>query len=83
MKTMPAQYTGAFGKKYDFPVIGAVEFNQRLVEIGGRDLTTEEWARVDRLVAAGWTLRVVASEIFGELPVDAFYLREESGSLGT
>lgn len=56
--------------------IGALprdEFNRRLEEIGGRALTAEELARVEKMSDHNWALRVQADRLFGSAIVDAYF----------
>jgi hypothetical protein len=62
-----------FMPESDAPIISGGEFNQRLASIAGRPLTPEEQSRADEMAAHGWLLRVVASELFGEAMVDAYF----------
>lgn len=57
----------------EVPTIASAEFTRRLTEIAGRSLTDNEYRRADQMAGKGWTLRVVASELFGEAHVDAYF----------
>lgn len=77
MRTMPKvihadPYTGA-GKGIDVPTISREEFHRRLAEIAGRPLTADETTRADKMGDHNWTLRIVASELFGEAVADRHF----------
>lgn len=67
----------------DVPKISAAEWWSNLAEIAGRELTDDERRRADEMarhtcrqmpqLSPDWTLRVVASELFGDELVDRFY----------
>lgn len=66
--------TAADGKTtFPVPSISTSEFNARLAEIAGRELTADEQKRADEMAAHAWTLRVVATELFGAELVDAHF----------
>jgi len=61
MRTMPTILSDGS----PVPSVSAAEFNRRLEEIASRPLTEAELARVERMAAHNWTLRVIAEELFG------------------
>lgn len=68
MRTMPTTISGG-----TIPAITQTEWDQRLAEIAGRELTPDERARGDAMARHNWTLRVVATELFGEAAASAHF----------
>jgi hypothetical protein len=69
----PTNTPGMDAPAITIPRIPANEWNAKLTEIAGRELNAAEWDRVAEMSRHNWTLRVIASELFGEAHVDAFF----------
>jgi hypothetical protein len=77
MKTMPILVHDDTQGAFTCPIISAAEWWSRLGAIcqatQDRPMAVAEVVRANRMSGYNWTLRVVASELFGESDVDAYY----------
>ena len=56
------------------PTITVELWNKMLAAIAGRDLTEAEKQRADKMADHNWTLRVVATDLFGAARADAHFM---------
>lgn len=73
MRRMPTTIHGVHGEAIEIPAIPRTEWDAKLAEIAGRDLTIDEQERADKMANHNWTLRIVADALFGDEVVDAYF----------
>ena len=70
---MPRLIHGPHGTGIYVPTIANRDWDATLEAIAGRPLTSDERDRADRMAERNWSLRVVATELFGEARTDAHF----------
>jgi len=73
MRKMPRVIDDGQGNTIEIPALPQKEWHAKLAAIAGRPLTADETARAYKMADHNWTLRVVATELFGERIVDQFF----------
>lgn len=72
MRKMPT-HINVDGESKEIPSIPIVDWFDRLAKIAGRPLTRLEVKLAQKMADHNWTLRIVASELFGEEVTDTHF----------
>ncbi len=81
MRTMPKVIHDDQGNAIEVPSMPREQWLAELAKIAGRELTAEELARADKMGDHNWTLRVVATELFGDAVVDAYFAPKDTDTI--